>query len=1040
VIRIGEMVALALVVIGACVGADIALDRTLEQAALRAGPLVRDAAAAEAEARLAMLAFAAGFAVLAGARAWSLRRAASPLAVPLFLPAVAGAAGLGLIVQMGYGDPIHAQDWPGPGFAHGVGLACLLAAALVVQPWDLTEVLHRFRVPLAVTAGIGAVLLRFAGTGPAGTDTHINLALGGAMVQPLEAVKLLFVALLGVTLGRRAARLRWHRIKVGPLRVPRPALFVGSLLFLLAVFGGLVLVNDLGPSLILALVFLGVFYAATRSAGWVVVAFALVAAATALIAADPSITGSTTLETRFQMWLDPWLNGRRFGSQLAHSLWAIAAGGLHGRGLGHAMIGALEAGHTDLALAHLAEETGLWGGLTYLGLLGAVVVHGLWVAARTGTPERALLAGGCSLLLLAQWVVIFGGTTGLLPLTGVVVPFLSFGKSSMAMVLVAAVLPLHVAERGPAAVVTRELRELRATLSVLLVASVLTLAAAGGWLAWLGVMNGPATSARAVVTTLRDGTVRLDNDPRLEAISGQLLRGEILDRNDEVLAGTAPDGSRTWPLGDDIGTLLGPPDGDLTLRQPWMLERQYETVLRGYPDRARPVIAWKTRGPDGRERLVLAVEQGTEPDDGRERAEALADGAAVRPVAHAAADLTAFVPLLHLRPVDREAAIDAVVQDKASRSVRLSLDARLVARIAAILDEAAEQGEAAAAVVLDVHTGRILARVQVPDVDLSSGTWIDRLEAGEPRFVGIYGPWPDKTGVRGFFQAGSAAKLFTALAAVRNGIPVHGQGCAVRTGWVFPCTLRDADGPYFTTPGWPRPVHDHHLDANHGADLELVGALEDSCNVYFGQLGLDLGPASFQSLVADGVDMGWDTTFEPGPAGSRQLASTAFGQGAAALNVSQAARLVATIGSGGVYRRCPPDLALDAACEETLVTDHEPGLQAVLAGMSRAMTHGTAHRLDRVDGVRIYGKTGTADAAGMVDEQVFGYEPGATGLRPHSWFVALAEPADAEACGAHAPGRLAIAVVVPRGGGGAEAAGPAAIRIIEAAHDLGYLQ
>ena len=65
------------------------------------------------------------------------------------------------------------------------------------------------------------------------------------------------------------------------------------------------------------------------------------------------------------------------------------------------------------------------GGLTYLGLLGAVVVHGLWVAARTGTPERALLAGGCSLLLLAQWVVIFGGTTGLLPLTGVVVPFLS---------------------------------------------------------------------------------------------------------------------------------------------------------------------------------------------------------------------------------------------------------------------------------------------------------------------------------------------------------------------------------------------------------------------------------------------------------------------------------------------------------------------------------------------------------------------------------------------------------------------------------------
>ncbi|MEM6925819.1 MAG: hypothetical protein AAF602_02725, partial [Myxococcota bacterium] len=83
-------------------------------------------------------------------------------------------------------------------------------------------------------------------------------------------------------------------------------------------------------------------------------------------------------------------------------------------------------------------------------------------------------------------------------------------------------------------------------------------------------------------------------------------------------------------------------------------------------------------------------------------------------------------------------------------------------------------------------------------------------------------------------------------------------------------------------------------------------------------------------------------------------------------------------------------------------------------------------------------KTGTADQLGIVDEVPYGVEVGDSTLRPHSWFVAIGEPEDAEACGEETADRLAVAVVVPRGGTGASAAGPAALEVLSVARDLGW--
>ncbi|HEU5056138.1 MAG TPA: penicillin-binding transpeptidase domain-containing protein, partial [Kofleriaceae bacterium] len=255
----------------------------------------------------------------------------------------------------------------------------------------------------------------------------------------------------------------------------------------------------------------------------------------------------------------------------------------------------------------------------------------------------------------------------------------------------------------------------------------------------------------------------------------------------------------------------------------------------------------------------------------------------------------------------------------------------------------------------------------------------------------------------------------------------------------FSCWQRDAQGPLFSLEGWPKPIHDFHKDRPHG-EVDLVEALAVSCNVYFAQLGLELGPQPFTDLIDAGVEIGYASRrirFDPGADGSRQLASTAFGQGAMAMNVLQAARLVAAIGAGGTYRKCPATLELAARCEERRIVDDPAALAPLLAGMRAVMTRGTGARLEAVPGVRIYGKTGTADTPRFRGEEL----PATAGdPPPHSWFVALVEPeATASACAPAAPGRIALAVVVPRGGSGAATAGPIAIEIAKTLVRLGYL-
>lgn len=1008
-----------------------AVDGALAQAMLRRSIhpellLHRSEAEARALAQTGGLQWALGVLALLVAHRLALRRPGAHLASPLLLPSVVALSGLGLALRFGYADPLHASLLLAPDWAEGALVGGLLGAAILLARPDPLEWALRLRWGLLAGSALIFVLLRLS---KPVNGAHISLF---GLVQPIELVKIALTLFLAAELGRRASQLRYQRTG-GLLPLPRPGLLLGAVLAQSLLTAGLWLVNDLGPTLILALVFLALYGAVTRSWTELAIVGALGVAALGVAVAWPELLPGT-IALRVRMLVDPWMNGDARGMQLALALWAMAAGGPGGQGLGMAAFATVPEGHSDLALANLVEALGARGALLYLAGVGGVLVSACGLAIRARTPERALVAAGLGWLLLAQLLVIGFGSTGHLPLTGVVVPFLSAGRSGTVAFLVLAALLLRLGVQGARARETEELREVSAGVRASAAMGALLLLLLGVALVGRAVVGRDQTSLRAALQLNRDGTVRLANDPRLEEMAGRIRRGELLDRHGEPLAGTDPaTGARRWPLGSALGTLLGPFEAGVSLPG-WALERQHDARLRGLAPAAQGWTAWV--GRRGGATAVLHLAPGPPDEEGRARATALAEDGAPVATRLTGTDYNSLLYLLRQRPTEREAALARLAADVPSRSLRLSLDAELQrAASAALRRQLAKGGLMGAATVIDVESGQVLARAQWPDLDPAEPEgWRDAFLAGDPKTLGCYGPWRDKTGVGGFLQAGSVFKLFTAMAALRAGEPTTGEGCAARGVSTRSCAPCPDGRGCFQAPGWGRAIHDAGRGA-HGR-IELSEAIEVSCNAAFAQLGLELGPEPFERLVEDGLEVDWQGSFEPGEPGSFALASTAYGQGAARMNSAQVARMVAAIGAGGVYRRCPSDLALDAPCEERRLLPHPEDAAVLLAGMKRVIDEGTGARMQEIPGVRVYGKTGTATDEGRRDEAPWGIRPGQE-APPHAWFAALAEPEDQPPCALEAPRRLALAVVLARAGYGSSAALPVAAEILRAARDMG---
>jgi cell division protein FtsW (lipid II flippase) len=367
-----------------------------------------------------------------------------PYADPYLFPLFAVLACFGLVMIYRIDDTLAREQaqW----FVIGLGLF----AATIILLRDY-RVLERYRYTVAAV-GIGLLLLpRLPGIGQQVNGAYLGVKAGPLTFQPAEFAKIAIIVFLAsylrdtrqlLVIGAR----RFAGITIPPLKHFGPLLVVWGAAMLMLFF-----IQDLGSSLMFYGGFLAVVYVATNRFSFVAVGLTLFAAgAWVLYHARPTITH------RVDAWLHPFgaLYDQVGGSyQIAQSVFAQADGGLFGRGFGQALLKVgdsplLPAAQTDLIYSVIVNELGLIGACAVLCTYLLAIQRGFKIATLARDSFSKLLATGLTAVFALQVFVIVGGVTRVIPLTGVTLPFISYGGSSILANFVLLALLLLISDRA----------------------------------------------------------------------------------------------------------------------------------------------------------------------------------------------------------------------------------------------------------------------------------------------------------------------------------------------------------------------------------------------------------------------------------------------------------------------------------------------------------------------------------------------------------------------------------------------------------------
>lgn len=354
--------------------------------------------------------------------------------VLLALLGVLNVVGLVMVLSASSVEALHEEGSSWRYFNRQVVWMALGAAVLAVTMRVDYRRWRRLAGPLLLVSFVLLVLVLAPGVGITVNGATRWLGWGPFGIQPSEIAKL---ALLLWTANLMARRERY---------VADPRLTLVPTILVLGVFAGLVLAQpNLGTTLVLGSIVVVVLFVAgvpLRPLGVTVGLGSLAALALAL--------GAGYRRARLTAFLDPWADPRNTGYQTIQSLVGIASGGLSGTGLGasRAKWGFLPYAHTDFIFAVISEELGLVGGVLVVGLFVALGVLG--VRAALLAPDRfgMLVAAGVTAWFLVQAFVNIGAVIGVLPITGVPLPFVSFGGSSLLVSMAAAGVLLNVARQA----------------------------------------------------------------------------------------------------------------------------------------------------------------------------------------------------------------------------------------------------------------------------------------------------------------------------------------------------------------------------------------------------------------------------------------------------------------------------------------------------------------------------------------------------------------------------------------------------------------
>src|SRR5712691_2487177 len=364
----------------------------------------------------------------------------APGADPILLPAAAVLAGLGYAMIYRLDTHLAGQQlaWL------ILGLALFALTLFVVKD-------HRSLDAYTYTIGLLGVLCLLLPIAP-GIGSTINGArlwihIGSLSFQPSEIGKVLIVVFLASYLSAKKDLLAVATRRIGPIRLPEPR-YLGPLLAAWFVsLAVLFMEKDLGSSLLFFSIFVAMLWIATARGSYLALGLVLF-----IVGAAIGYMLFPHVQDRVLIWfhaLEP-AHVHSDGYQLAQSEFAFATGGIAGTGLGRGHPGLIPFAATDFIFAGFGEELGLFGVTAILLLYIVVIWRGFKIALSREDAFSKLLATGLTCALGFQTFIIMGGVTRLIPLTGITLPFVSYGGSSLVANFVLLALLIRVSTPSPA--------------------------------------------------------------------------------------------------------------------------------------------------------------------------------------------------------------------------------------------------------------------------------------------------------------------------------------------------------------------------------------------------------------------------------------------------------------------------------------------------------------------------------------------------------------------------------------------------------------
>ena len=822
-------------------------------------------------------------------------------------------------------------------------IALMIITLALVKNLDIVK---RYKYTFGAIGILLLILPMFIGTEIYGSKLWIRI--GSFTIQPGEFAKIFIVLFLAGYLSenRELLSISSHSIlgfKVPRLRLLTPLFLVWGVCLLVVVFE-----RDLGSALLFYTIFLMMLYAATGRVSYVVIGFFLLG-----VGAVGAYHFLSHVQVRFQVWLNPFADAQNKGYQIVQSLYSLADGGLFGVGVGKGLAKLIPIVESDFIFSAIGEEMGLLGGAAVLLGFMLFAVRGLTTAARAKSDLAAFTATGLTAAISFQAFLIVGGVTKLIPLTGVTLPFMSQGGSSLLASFIIVALLMRAGDEATGRSVE---------------------------LAGTGISTALPDSAVAGTSTSKSGTRFFTGGTGATAGSharpNSRMRRRLLDTPESGVLGRVALAKRLTVTVFVFTGLFAILIGNLTYVQVFQakniqnMSSNNHTIMRA---------AYVKRGS-----IITS--------DGVTLAESVqnADGTYSRsyPNGNLAAHTVGYYSTQY-----GSTGIEASMNETLTGSRDYSSWKNAVNSLAGItqpgntvkltinssIQQAAEQalaGKKGAIVVLDPRTGAVLAKASAPSYDNSN---IDELmgensDAAEGSLV-------DRT-TQSLYTPGSTFKVVTLAAALDSGKTTLDQE------FESPSSMKIGNADVT-----------NHRNADHGT-VSLKRAFALSSNVAFGQLATDIGADTLtqyarafgygqslgqdfgtaESIIPDASEM---TEWELAWAGAGQPVGQGHTPGPQT-TVMQNAVIAAAIANDGIAMN-PYIVSQTLSPEGTVVkTTQSRSLgQAVSAdtaakvkeAMLAVVEDGTG-TLAQVSGVKVAGKTGTAEVGSSTINSVFvGFAP-----------------------------------------------------------------